>query len=346
MNTSQQFCCTHPSGKDIYLFTLRHPGGPEVVITNFGAIIVSFKVKDKQGQVNDIVLGFDNPADYSGAQYLEHYPWFGAAIGRYANRIGFSHYEYNGTAYTLSRNRGRHNLHGGTEGFDKKVWELVSFGDSPAPYLELQYNSPDGEEGFPGNLETKIRFELGAENELTYSFTAHTDQATPVNLTHHGYFNLDNGEGRIMDHELRIPASAYLEQDRDLVATGKEIDVTGSPHDFRTFKKIGEGLLKVPEFDQSFVIDPQENGLVAEARSTRSGLHLQVFSTEPIVHFYSGKWTPEVPGKNGITYGPFSGFCLETHSHPNAVNIPHFPDTILLPGETYQQETKYKVLIW
>ncbi len=334
------------NGEKLYFFTLRNTRGTELVISNYGAILTAFKVKKDDGTTNDIVLGFDHIEDYRKPGYLAEHPWFGCAVGRYANRIKKGRFELDGRLYQLPLNKNGEHLHGGMEGFDRKCWELAAFGDSPLPFLELRYKSPDGEEGYPGNLDTCIRYELYEDNDFSYRFTAATDRPTPVNLTHHGYFNLHNGRGRIDDHELRIPASVTLEQDENLVATGKTEKVEGTAYDLREFTMIGDGLKRIPEYDKSFILDHpaiNEPVLVAEARSRQAGLLLQVYSTEPVVHFYSGKWIPRVTGKHGEPYGPFSGFCLETHRHPNAVNIPHFPGTILRPGETYSQKTIYRV---
>jgi aldose 1-epimerase len=345
MEPGKKFCLTNSKGEDIYLFTLSE-GGTEVQISNYGAIITSFKVKNNKGSYNDIVLGFDNMEDYWGQKYLDQYPWFGCAVGRYANRIRNAEFEMEGKHYQLSKNRGKHQLHGGYEGFDKKVWKLKSSGDDPFPFIELNYISVDGEEGFPGNLDVILRYEL-KDHELSYHYTATCDRATPVNLTQHSYFNLNNGEGTINDHQLKIVASRYLEQDKDLVTTGNYIDVAGTAHDFREFYRIDEGLKRVDEYDQSFVLDRTNFGqleLVAELFSESSGTKMQLFSTEPVVHFYSGKWTPEVTGKNNVQYGPFSGLCLETHIHPNAINTPHFPNTVLHPAEIYSQKVIYKIM--
>ena len=344
MPVDQQFCLTHITGEDIYLFTLRNAKGTEVIISNYGAIITSFKIKKKDGSINDIVLGFDKMEDYFREDYLKQYPWFGAAVGRNANRIQDASFTLDGKKYKLSRNRSNSQLHGGIEGFDKKVWQPMQWGDDPVAFLELKYLSSDGEEGFPGNLDTWIRFELSEEDELSYEYKAITDRPTVVNLTHHSYFNLNDGFGTIEDHEIRIHATKMLEQDNDLVPTGNILTVENTPFDFREFKKIGDGLKQVDEYDKSFVTDKEGFGLKAEAGSTLSGIHLLVYSTEPIVHFYSGKWTPVVKGKNSTMYGPFSGFCLETHKHPNAINIPHFPNTVLRPGKKYYQKTVYKII--
>lgn len=347
MSFSQQYCLKHSSGEDIYLFTLSNAKGTEVIITNYGAIITSFKIKKGDDQYNDIVLGFDKVEDYWSPDYLQQYPWFGCAVGRYANRIKNAEISIGNKKYSLPRNRGTDTLHGGISGFDKKVWTLVSSGETTSPFLELGYKSKDGEEGFPGDLDVLIRFELNDDNELSYLYTACCDEPTAVNLTHHSYFNLNNGEGSIHDHEVKIYSGEVLEQDDNLAATGKMLTVAGTPFDFREYKKISDGLKVTDEYDKSFVVDKNEEAaltLMAEARSLKSGMQLQVWSTEPVVHFYSGKWIPVVEGKNYMMYGTFSGFCLETHKHPNAVNIPHFPNTILKPGEIYVQKTVYKVM--
>jgi len=347
MKTRKQFCFAHSSGEDIYLYTLYNIKGTEVCITNYGAIITSFRIKQPDESFNDILLGFDKVEEYWSDGYLQQYSWFGSAVGRYANRIKNAEFSIDGNKYPLSKNKGKDHLHGGNDGFDKKVWEFVSSGEIPRPFLELKYRSIDKEEGYPGNLELLIRFELNDENELSYSYTATCDQPTAINLTHHSYFNLNNGQGTIKDHLIKIYASDILEQDDNLVTTGNLTPVVNTVFDFRNYYCIREGLEKVEEYDKSFVIDKKNDTsaplLVAEAKSLQSKIHLQVYSTEPVVHFYSGKWIPVLIGKNGYSYGPFSGFCLETHKHPNAINIPDFPNTILQPGETYYQKTVYQI---
>lgn len=342
-NTAGKYCFTHATGEKVYLFALRNAMGTEVLITNYGAIISSFKIKLANGKVNDIVLGFDNIEDYLDDDYLNDYPWFGAAVGRHANRIKDAAFEIDGTKYHLTKNRGNNQLHGGEGGFDRKVWQFVAQGEAPHHWIELKYISKDGEEGFPGNLEVIIRYELNNENEFSYEYKATCDKATVVNLTHHGYFNLNNGKGTVEDQEVKIYSAAVLEQDENLVATGNVFPVVNTAFDFNEFVQIGNGLKRIEEFDKSFVVDKNNESLVAEAKSFQSGIHMKVYSTEPIVHFYSGKWIPVIKGKNGITYGPLSGFCLETQKHPNAINIPHFPNTILRPGEVYHQKTSYRI---
>jgi aldose 1-epimerase len=342
MHPNQQHSFTHSSGKDIYFFTLTNRNGTEVQVSNYGAIISSFKLKSPGGKINDIVLGFDNMEDYLDEQYLANYPWFGAAVGRYGNRIKNASFQIDGITYPLSKNAANDQLHGGHTGFDKKVWNIVSVTDQG---LELSYTSPDGEEGFPGNLDVVIRFELNDKDELGYTYTATTDKPTAVNLTHHSYFNLNNGIGKIDEHELKLYASAYLEQDSNFVVTGRLVATRNTAHDFSDWKKLNKNWNPGDGYDQSFVADKQNHSLslVAEAWSAQSLVKLQVWSTEPVIHLYTGKYIPAIPGKNKNTYGPFSAFCLETQTHPNAINIPHFPNTVLRPGETYLQQTVYKV---
>ena len=234
-------------------------------------------------------------------------------------------------------------MHGGLEGFDKKVWKLEDVGTG---MLLLSYTSPHGEEGYPGNLEVKLLYNLSDADELSYELTATTDKSTAVNLTHHSYFNLNNGIGTIEEHEIKIAAPNYLEQDKNLVVTGKLIPVKNTRHDFTQRRKIADGWDETTGYDQSFVTDKPGKafGMVAEAWSLQSGLKLEVWSTEPVVHFYSGVWIPLVKGKNGTRYKPYSGFCLETQIHPNAINIPHFPNTVLRPAEKYYHKTVYKVI--
>jgi len=343
MSVEKKYCFRHSSGEDIYLFILSNEKGTKAAITNFGAIITSFSLLQKEGKRNDIVLGFDKVEDYLAPEYLKQYSYLGAACGRYVNRIGYGKFSVDGKEYQLSRNMGLHQLHGGHEGFDKKLWKLNNINDSS---VELKYLSKDGEEGFPGNLETLIRFELNEEDEFSYEYTALTDKTTAINLSHHSYFNLNNGQGTIENHEVKIYSSRILAQDAQLVCNGKTIPVENTRWDFRQFRRIGEQWGTEKGYDQCFEIENNTNDLrlVAEAMSHESGLKLLIFSTEPAVQFYTAQGLAKMKGKNGTDYGPFSGFCLETHKHPNAVNIPHFPDTVLRPGATYFSKTVYKLV--
>ncbi len=342
-NLNGQYCFTHPAGEAIYLFTLTNERKTSVSITNYGAIITSFKVLQSNGTFNDVVLGFDKVEDYFSQEYLAGYPYFGCAIGRYANRIKNGEFSIDGRKYVIAKNKSGDHLHGGWEGFDKKAWNYVSGSEQE---LTLKYISRDGEEGYPGNLQVELHFQLTDDDELIYEFIAETDQPTAINLTHHSYFNLNNGNGMINAHSARIYASAMLEQDDNFVVTGTQIPVAGSNYDFRELKKTDKDWIPDDGYDQSFVLDkePGDMQLAAELIAGSHDFKLEVYTTEPVVHFYTGKWIPPVKGKNGSAYGPFSGLCFETHQHPNAINIPAFPNTILRPGETYQTKTKYRII--
>lgn len=339
--TNRQFCFKHPGGEDIYLFTLSNSKGSKTRITNYGAIITAFIIHTKENANNNIVLGFDDVKQYMSPEYLKAYPYFGAAIGRYGNRIKSGKFSIDGKHYDVGTNLGTEHLHGGFTGLDKRVWKVESYNHHS---LSLSYLSPDGEEGYPGNLNISIRFELTEDNALSYEYKATTDSPTPINLTHHSYFNLDDIKGTIEKTKIQINADSILEQDDTLTVTGKLISVKDSKFDFRKQRSIDSNWDPANGFDQSFVVDKVgiEN-LAAEACSDSSGLNLQVFTTEPIVHLYTGRWIPEVKGSGGNSYGPYSGFCLETQVHPNAVNISSFPNTVLRPGEVYHHKTIYKV---
>lgn len=337
----EKFCFTHSTGEDIYLFTLHNAKGIEVSISNYGAIITSFKVKQEDGNINDIVLGFDRPGDYLSEHYLSNYPYFGAAIGRYANRIKNAEFGIDDKKYYLKKNKSVDHLHGGENGFDKKTWVCKSHSKNT---LALSYKSADGEEGYPGNLETTLHFELTGNNELIYEYTAATDKSTAVNLTHHSYFNLTNDKRTIGDHLVKINSATILEQNDNMVVTGKYLPVENTMYDFRKTRRIAENWNADDGFDQTFIIEDKTIAdPVAEAYSAATGIKLQVYTSEPAVHFYTGKWIPQLKGKNGSNYGPFTGFCFETQKHPNAVNIPHFPNTVLRPGEIYRSKTIYKI---
>jgi aldose 1-epimerase len=342
-NTEGQYCFTHLSGEDIYLFRLGNTKGTEVCITNYGAIITSFRIMKPDGSKTNIVLGFDDVKDYLREDYLADYPYFGAAIGRYANRIKNGQFSLGNKKYKLAINKAPDHLHGGETGFDKKAWTATSY---TANRLSLAYRSVDGEEGYPGNLDAEIHFELTEENELVYQFTARTDQATPINLAHHSYFNLNNGEDTIGSHEVTIHADKILEQDDNFVATGTEVPVSGTTYDFTQSRRIDSDWAADDGFDQTFVLNNEgiEN-VAAEAYLQKSGIRLKVFTSEPVVHFYTGKWIPRLTLRNGKIYGPFSGFCFETHKHPNAINFQKGPATILYPGETYNTKTIYRVSV-
>jgi aldose 1-epimerase len=344
MQPRSSCCFTHPLGKDIYLHRLQNENGHAALITNYGGILMSYAIRMPDKSTNDIVLGFDNVHEYMQADYLQNYPYMGAAIGRYANRIRDGIFELEGKKYELTKNLQGNQLHGGLEGFDKKVWDLVSF-DEENNIIELKYESADGEEGFPGKVTANLTFELTDDGDLLYSYSATSDQTTIINLTHHSYFNLNNGQGDIDDHELKIYADKILEQDKTLNATGNYIAVDNTKYDFREFRAID--AVENGGYDQSFDLNKEKDSLsmAAEVLSKISGLKLQIFTTDPVIHLYTAQGLSKMKGKKETEYGPYSGLCLETQKHPNAINIPSFPNTILKPGETYCQKTIYKICL-
>ncbi|WP_316821955.1 aldose epimerase family protein [Pedobacter gandavensis] len=328
--------------KEVFGIELTNTQGTYVKIYNYGAIINKFIVTNKNGEKQDIVLGFDDFEGYISEDYLANYPYLGAIIGRYANRIKNGRFEIDGKVHQLSTAKGGDCLHGGDTGFDKRVWTILPTID---PSLTLQYISPAGEENFPGNLTIQLTFKLTDDNELRLDYKASTDEATAINLTHHSYFNLSPDLGPIDQHFHRMPASNYLEQDDNYVVTGKLIPVEGTNHDFLGGKTFGHDWNPEEGYDQTYVLDKPygEFTLASETSEEKSGLKLSVYTTEPVAHLYTAKYLTVQDGKAGATYHPFEAFCVETQHHPNGINIPSFPSTILRPGEIYTQTTVYKI---
>jgi aldose 1-epimerase len=328
--------------KEVLAIELTNSHGTYVKIYNYGAILNKFVVTNKHGQKQDIVLGFDDIDQYTSEEYLTNYPYLGAVIGRYANRVKNGRFNIDGATYQLSQAKGGDCLHGGDLGFDRKVWDVLSTID---PSVTLQYVSPAGEENFPGTLTVQLTFKLTDEDELILDFKATTDAPTAINLTHHSYFNLSPTGGSIATHIHRMPASNYLEQDNNYVVTGELIPVEGTFHDFLGDKAIGQDWNPEEGYDQTYVLDKPygEFGLASETYNVESGLKLSVYTTEPVAHFYTAKYLDTKGGKGGQDYHPYGGFCVETQHHPNAINIPAFPNTVLRPGENYKQTTVYKI---
>jgi aldose 1-epimerase len=336
MKLTSTLVCQH-QGADVFCFTLSNEKGMHVTLSNYGGIIQSIQVPDKTGNLIDVVLGFDTIQEYWLAEYVQKKSYIGSVIGRYANRIADGKFAIDGKTYHVSTNAGKHQLHGGNMGFDKKVWEVLS---SSNREVVLQYLSKNGEEGFPGNILVQIRFKLAEQNELSLTMTAQTDEATPLNLTHHGYFNLE-GSGHIGSQVLQIASNYILKQDADFVPTGELKSVKGSAYDFTKSKDIGADWDATMGYDQTFVLNSVDQKAAATVFAPQSGICMEVFTNQPSVHFYSATSLANMKGKNGVYYGPCSGFCLEDQIHPDAVNHAHFPNTILRPGETYTHETRY-----
>jgi aldose 1-epimerase len=336
-------------GRPADLYTLTNQKGMEVAITNFGGIVVSLKVPDRTGKFDDVVLGYD-----SLDGYLTNKAFFGAVIGRYGNRIAHGKFTLNGQTYTLPKNDGDNTLHSGPEGFNKKLWTAKDVSSAKGQALELTYLSPDGEEGFPGNLNAKVVYTLNDQNELTIAYSATTDKETVVNLTNHSYFNLaGQGMGDILSHELMIKGDHITAVDETLIPTGELRPVKGTPFDFTHATAIGARInqddpqLKLGKgYDHNWVLNDHGSRspvLVAEAYEAKSGRVLQVLSTEPGVQFYSGNFLDgTIQGKGGKVYNYRYGFCLETQHFPDSPNHPKFPSTTLKPGQTYSTTTVFK----
>lgn len=329
--------------QEAQLFTIRNSNGMEVKITNYGGTVTSIVVPDNQGELENVVLGFDNLDDY-----LSGHPFFGSLIGRYANRIAGGVFELDGQQYTLATNNGENHLHGGEQGFDKVLWDAQINSDSS---LELTYLSEDGEEGYPGNLQARVTYSLSEENELVIDYEANADQATPVNLTNHSYFNLSgNTSTDILDHILFIDADRYTPVDEGLIPTGELRPVEGTPFDFTEPFRIGERIEQVEGgYDHNFVLSemPVETPrLVATLREPESGRKMEVYTTEPGVQLYTGNFLDgSITDGSGNTLEQHAGLCLETQHFPNSPNESSFPSTILREDETYQTTTIYKFLV-
>jgi aldose 1-epimerase len=335
-------------GNPVDLYTLTNAHGLEARVTNFGGAIVSLRVPDKKGQFADVVLGFDKVDDYTTNE-----PNFGVIIGRYGNRIGKARFTLDGKEYKLAANNGPNTLHGGIKGFSKAIWKAEPFQSSKGTGLAFTYISKDGEEGFPGNLKTKVTYTLTDKDELIFDYEATTDKATPVNLTQHSYFNLKGeGQGGILGHELMLNADRFTPVDENMIPTGELRSVKGTPFDFTKPTAIGARINSDDEqiklgrgYDHNFVINRKDSKLTLAARvhEPETGRVLEVYTTEPGVQFYSGNFlNGKLVGKNGHAYQQRDGFALETQHYPDSPNHPEFPSTILRPGKTFRSETVLK----
>lgn len=329
---------------EIYLFTLKNDQGMVAKITNYGGILTELFVPDKDGNFEDVVLGFDNLEDYLG-----DHPHFGGTIGRFGNRIAKGKFSIDGEEYTLALNNGENHLHGGIEGFDRKIWNAESVETENGPALKLTYLSKDMEEGYPGNLNVTVTYTLSNDNALEIDYEAITDKACPINLTHHSYFNLTAFKQDVYGHEVMIDADRYVIVSESLIPTGDLPVVEGTLMDFTTPMKIGARIDDIPGvpggYDHCYVVNKEagELKLIAKVTEPESGRVMEVYSTEPGVQLYTGNFLDGSNiGKNDIVYNKHYGLCLETQHFPDSPNQPDFPSTILKPGEKYTQLTIYK----
>ncbi len=328
-------------GKKVWLFILENDRGMILKATNYGGIITSLIVPDKNGQPRDVVLGFDHLDGY-----LKGHPYFGAIVGRFANRIKNAEFTLNGKTYQLAKNDGENHLHGGIKGFDKVLWEAATEEEEEKVSLALHYLSPDGEEGYPGNLSVDVTYTLDNNNNLEIEYKAETDQPTILNLTHHDYFNLSDPSQDILDHVAQINADEYLEEE-NLIPTGKKLPVEGTPFDFRKARTFGLEIAKTGiGYDNCYVLknrggDPE---FCAVVHSPASGISLEVRTNAPGLQLYTANYLDgSLKGKNGIAYPQYGAFCLETQSFPDAPHHPDFPSTILNPGEKYFHKTIFSL---
>ena len=338
-----------PDGKPVNLYVLTNKTGAQVSITNFGGIVVSIKVPDRQGKLGDIVLGYD-----SVDGYVKDAVFFGALIGRYGNRIAHGKFSLGGVTYTLAQNNGENSLHGGKKGFNKVLWDARDVSTKDEPALELKYTSKDGEEGYPGELSVTVIYTLTNHNELKIEYTASTNKETVLNLTNHSYFNLTgSGENDILQHRLMLHADRFTPVDAGLIPTGELRGVQGTPFDFREPTAIGARIDRDDEqlklgkgYDHNFALSNKKQGsmvLAARVAEPTTGRVVEVWTTEPGIQFYSGNFLDgTIHGKGGQVYPHRSGICLETQHFPDSPNHPEFPSTVLKPGERYHTTTIYK----
>lgn len=330
----------------IFKATLVNANGLQVDVINYGGIITRIETPDKNGKLDNIVLGMDTVADYE-----KYNPYFGAIIGRYGNRIAGGEFSLDGVRYQLAKNDGDNHLHGGVKGFDKNVWKMTPFVTAHSAGVTLKLVSPDGDQGYPGTLDTTVTYTLTNDNTLDMYFVATTDKPTIVNLTQHSYFNLA-GKGTIDQHILKIPATTFTPIDSALIPTGEKQSVAGTPFDFTTPKAIGsdidtdnEQLRRAKGYDHNFILkDTADNTLIsaAEVLEPNSGRILRVLTEEPAVQFYSGNFLDGSTQQNGNEHPFRSGFCLEPQHYPNSPNTRAFPSTTLMPHEVYSTRIVYE----
>lgn len=326
------------------VFTLANDAGMEVLVTGHGGIVLAVRVPDRRGRLEDVALGFADVADYR-----TNAPYFGALIGRYANRIARGRFTLDGVTHVLATNDGPNHLHGGRRGFDKVVWRARPFRRRWGVGVRLAYDSADGEEGYPGAVRVRVAYTLTPANELAFDYAASTDRATPISLTHHGYYNLaGHGAGDVLEHVVTVNADRFTPVDATMIPTGELRLVANTPFALRA-TEIGAVIGAHDEqlgfghgFDHNFVLDRQGAGplvLAARVVEPRSGRVLEVHTTEPGLQLYTGNHLAGEAGKEGARYEPRAGLALETQHFPDSPNQPHFPSTILRPGAKYRSRT-------
>ena len=337
--------------KKIDLYSFKNKNGMQVDIINYGGIITSLKVPDKNGETENIVLGYNKLEDY-----INENPYFGSIIGRYGNRIAKGKFNLNGNQYTLATNNDENHLHGGNIGFDKVIWDAETKINSNSSSLILKYLSKDMEEGYPGNLYTTVTYKITNDNSVEIKYEAQTDKTTVINLTQHSYFNLSGDFNQsILNHKVKINANQFLPVNKSLIPTGNKLNVSMTPFDFRNYKEIKKDInaddLQLNYgngYDHCWVLNDYKNGyrLVASAFHEESGRLMEVYSDQPGLQFYTGNFLDgSLPQKEEGFYNFRSGFCMETQHFPNSPNQPDFPSVTLNPNEKYNSKTTYKFKI-
>jgi aldose 1-epimerase len=332
---------TAPNGEEVQLYTLTNENGVQVKITNYGAIVTSIITPDREGNMGDVALGFDNVNGY-----VPNDPHFGGIVGRYANRIANGKFTIDGQEYKLATNDGPNHLHGGNIGFDRVVWKAEELPEQNA--IKLTYVSKDMEEGYPGNLTATVTYSLTEDNGLKIDYEATTDKATPVNLTNHSYFNLSAGQQKdILNHVVQLNADKFTAPDKALIPTGELVSVKGTPYDFTTPQPVGTRInnLQGYGYDLNFVINNGGEKLTQAATvyEPTTGRVMEVFTTQPGIQLYTAYHLDgALTGKNKTPYNSFGGLCLEAQHFPDSPNQPGFPNTIIKPGEKYHETTIYK----
>ena len=334
-------------GQTVDLFTLSNDHGMVIKITNYGGIVTSMVVPDKNGRAEDIVCGFDTLDDYFSDTYTANSPYFGCLVGRYAARVKDGKFSIGDIDYQVDTNDGPNHLHGGVKAFDKRVWTSEVLESNEVVGLKLYLKSPDGDGGYPGNLDVAVTYSLNNNNEFSIEYSAMTDKATPLSLTNHTYFNLNAFDGNILDHKASITSDKFLVPDQSNVPVGEEQLVADTVWDYNQAKPIGDVFTESKMgFETYYVFSKPLNSFdkVAEFSDLSSGRKLEVFSSEPGMLFYTGFYTSdELQRESGAQFGQFKAFCCETSRYPNGPNINGAPDSILLPGAEYKSRTVFKL---
>lgn len=333
-----------PEGLPVEEYTLSSRSGVAARVMTYGALLTSLRAPDRHGNVEEITLGFDELKGYLG----EH-PYFGATVGRYANRIARAEFQLGGETYRLAANNGPHHLHGGLKAFDKVVWTATEAPSVEGDAVEFSYLSPDGEEGYPGNLSVSVVYRLTDDGELAIEYEATTDKTTPINLTNHTYWNLRGaGSGDVLTHELTLSADSYLPVDGTLIPTGEIHPVAGTPMDFTTKRTIGSRIDQIEGggYDHCYVVrrgegDEGDSVLVGKTRDPSSGRTMAIWTTQPGVQLYTGNFLDGLRGRGGAVFEKHHGFCLETQCFPDSPHQPDFPSCLLEPGGTYRHTTRH-----